>query len=145
MNDRPNQTDHTIVPILDLDTLSVISPVGRGAKGVAFLVRNKQFDESWALKVILHDLVEKKSSASGSEYKRIWLEQRVLSRFKHPLLPRLRGILSTDKIVAYAIDYCPGRDLNHLRKQQTENMFSPDIIRYLYPKLSTTKNRFAFP
>ncbi|CAL1412154.1 unnamed protein product [Linum trigynum] len=137
MNDRPNHNE-TVVPILDLDGLRVISPVGRGAKGVAFLVRNHPFGESWALKVILRDLVEKKKSPDakdGGEYKRIWLEQRLLSRFKHPLLPRLRGILTTHKIVAYAIDYCPGRDLNHLRKQQTENMFSPAIIRFYAAEL----------
>ncbi|CAN0898032.1 Serine/threonine-protein kinase OXI1 [Linum grandiflorum] len=136
----------TVVPILDLDQLSVISPVGRGAKGVAFLVRNHHFNESWALKVVLRDLVEKKQSspaaaAAGGEtsttdhYKRIWFEQRVLSRFKHPLLPRLRGILSTDKIVAYAIDYCPGKDLNHLRKTQSEQTFSPVIIRFYAAEL----------
>ncbi|CAN1130927.1 Serine/threonine-protein kinase OXI1 [Linum perenne] len=128
-----------VVPILDLDQLTVISPVGRGAKGVAFLVRNNLFNESWALKVILRDLVEKKQSSPASgdadRYKRIWFEQRVLSRFKHPLLPRLRGILSTDKIVAYAIDYCPGRDLNHLRKIQSEQSFSPVIIRFYAAEL----------
>ncbi|CAI0426454.1 unnamed protein product [Linum tenue] len=139
MNDRANHNE-TVVPILDLDDLSVISPVGRGAKGVAFLVRNHPFGESWALKVILRDFVKSKNPAvtnakDGSEYKRIWLEQRVLSRFKHPLLPRLHGILSTDKIIAYAIDYCPGRDLNQLRKKQTENMFSQAIIRFYAAEL----------
>ncbi|CAL1361695.1 unnamed protein product [Linum trigynum] len=139
MNDRANHNE-TVVPILDLDDLIVISPVGRGAKGVAFLVRNHPFGESWALKVILRDLVKRKNPAvtnakDGSEYKRIWLEQRVLSRFKHPLLPRLHGILSTDKIIAYAIDYCPGRDLNQLRKKQTENIFSQGIIRFYAAEL----------
>lgn len=121
------------VPILNMESVKVICPVGRGAKGVVFLVREEQSGELWALKVILRELVEKKSKEmkDGSEYQRICFEQQVLSHFKHPLLPRLLGVLSTQKIVAYAIDYCPGRDLNYLRKQQSEKMFSVDIIRYI--------------
>lgn len=119
--------------MLDLNGLKVMSPLGRGAKGVVFLVKEDVFGELWALKVILRDLVEKKNKdvSDGSEYKRICFERQVLSQFKHPLLPRLRGVLATDKIVAYAIDFCPGRDLNQLRKQQSEKMFSIEMIRYI--------------
>ncbi|KDP45267.1 hypothetical protein JCGZ_15132 [Jatropha curcas] len=129
-----DQENNIIVPILNLDALNVITPLGRGAKGVVFLVKEEQSRDLCALKVILRDLVEKKSDkevvSDGSEYKRICFEREVLSQFKHPLFPRLRGILCTDKIVGYAIDFCPGRDLNQLRKQQSERMFSVDTIRF---------------
>uniref|UniRef100_A0A2P2J3T5 non-specific serine/threonine protein kinase n=2 Tax=Rhizophora mucronata TaxID=61149 RepID=A0A2P2J3T5_RHIMU len=133
-NPRDRQT---VVPILDLQSIKVISPVGRGAKGVVFLVKEDFSGELWALKVILRDLVERKRKEidDGSEYKRISFEQQVLSLFNHPLLPRLRGVLSTEKIVGYAIDYCPGRDLTCLRKQQSEKMFSVDVIRFYAAEL----------
>lgn len=133
--DQYNQ--ECIVPMLDLNGLKVMSPLGRGAKGVVFLVKEDVFGELWALKVILRDLVEKKNKdvSDGSEYKRICFERQVLSQFKHPLLPRLRGVLATDKIVAYAIDFCPGRDLNQLRKQQSEKMFSIEMIRFYAAEL----------
>ncbi|KAF2284565.1 hypothetical protein GH714_027124 [Hevea brasiliensis] len=126
-----------IVPILDLNGLKVISPLGRGAKGVVFLVKEEQYGELWALKVILRDLVHKKNNdvSDGSEYKRVCFERQVLGQFKHPLLPRLRGLLATEKIVAYAIDFCSGRDLNQLRKQQSERMFSVEIIRFYAAEL----------
>lgn len=127
---------HT-VPTLDFDRLMVVSALGRGAKGVVFLVREEEEEEEsagelLALKVILRDSIEKKKhhdGKDGNEYKRVIFEQQVLKRFDHALLPRLRGVLATEKVVGYAIDYCPGRDLNFLRKKQTEKMFSDDIIR----------------
>ncbi|XP_057808497.1 serine/threonine-protein kinase OXI1-like [Salvia miltiorrhiza] len=123
---------------LDLKNLKVISPLGRGAKGVVFLVQTES-GELLALKAILRSSVEKKkkisSAGDGGEYRRICFEREVLASFHHPLLPRLHGVLVTDKIVGYAIDYCSGRDLHCLRKKQTEKMFSDDIIRFYAAEL----------
>lgn len=110
------------IPTLSFDGLEIFSALGRGSKGVVFLVKVDNIE--WlALKVILRESIEKNN--------RVSFEQRVLSRFDHPLFPRLHGVLETDKVVGYAIDYCPGRDLNSLRKKQSEGMFSDEIIRYL--------------
>lgn len=117
---------------LSLGDLKVIAPVGRGAKGVVFLVQDGPFLEFRALKVILRDRIMKKNKDVenyGDEYKRISFELEVLNQLDHPLLPKLHGVLTTEKIIGYAIDYCPGRDLNSLRKKQTEKMFSDDAIR----------------
>ena len=139
MIDDEETTRNTLhsVPTIDLDRLEIVTALGRGAKGVVFLARDEVKDEILALKVISRDSIEKKSSKAvkssneneGNEYRRVTFEQEVLRNFNHPLLPRLRGVLATDKVVGYAIDYCPGRDLNSLRRKQTEKMFSDDIIR----------------
>ncbi|XP_031407129.1 serine/threonine-protein kinase OXI1 [Punica granatum] len=131
------------VPPLSLQQLRVVSAVGRGAKGVVFLVQSgAAAGEVWALKVILRGNIEKKAKGKdtsaakdGNEYRRVSFEQQVLRQFDHRLLPKLRGVLATDKVVGYAIDYCPGRDLNSLRKKQTEKMFSDDIIRFYAAEL----------
>lgn len=135
-NRLPSQ--HHPVASLDLKSLKVISALGRGAKGVVFLVRSAN-GESLALKAISRASIEKNHKADASttdrrlgreEYRRICFERDVLASLNHPLLPKLHGVLSTDKIIGYAMDYCPGRDLNSLRKKQTEKMFSDDIIRF---------------
>ncbi|KAJ4969272.1 hypothetical protein NE237_015973 [Protea cynaroides] len=135
---EPEQEQET--PLLDLKTLKVISVLGRGAKGVVFLVKNEATGENLALKVMLKALIEKKFKDNGdkdigSPFRRIWFERDVLKSFGHPLLPRLRGVVETDKIIGLAIDYCPGKDLNCLRKNQTEKMFSDDIIRFFAAEL----------
>lgn len=127
-----DQNDGVVTPSLDFQRLRVISALGRGAKGVVFLVKDEEAEEFMALKVISKDLIERRSKepkSDGNEYRRVCFEQQVLRRFDHPLLPKLHGVLDTEKLVGYAIDYCPGRDLNCLRKRQTERMFSDDVIR----------------
>lgn len=112
--------DHHETPSLDLKNLNVISVLGRGAKGVVFLVQTEN-GELLALKAIL------KSSTQNN--RRICFEREILDSLNYPLLPKLHGVLQTEKIVGYAIDYCPGLDLHSLRKKQTEKTFSDDIIR----------------
>lgn len=117
-------------PTLDFNRLEVLSLLGRGAKGVVFLVKDKEDDKQLALKVILREAIEKKKkTAKKDEYRRVIFEQEVLSRFDHPLFPSLHGVISTDKVIGYAIDYCPGKNLNSLRIMQSESMFSDEIIR----------------
>uniref|UniRef100_A0A1J3IBM9 non-specific serine/threonine protein kinase n=1 Tax=Noccaea caerulescens TaxID=107243 RepID=A0A1J3IBM9_NOCCA len=126
-------------PTLDFNRLEVLSLLGRGAKGVVFLVRdnNDQDDKLLALKVILREAIEKKKKKTtrNDEYKRVSFEQEVLSRFDHPLFPSLHGVLSTDKVIGYAIDYCPGKNLHSLRNMQSESMFSDEIIRFYAAEL----------
>lgn len=121
------------VPCLELQHLKVISALGRGAKGVVFLVQTES-EELLALKTILKASLDQSSDADD-EYRRIFFEQEVLTCFHHPLLPKLRGVLSTEKIIGYAIDYCPGRHLNSLRITQTEKMLSDDMIRFYAAEL----------
>ncbi|XP_020207199.1 serine/threonine-protein kinase OXI1 [Cajanus cajan] len=118
---------------LDLEKLRVISAVGRGAKGVVFLARTgeRSRDACVALKVISKALIlQKKARNEAEEYKRVSFEEQALRRFDHPLLPRLRGVFETDKVLGFAIDYCHGGTLHSLRKKQTEKMFSDDTIRF---------------
>lgn len=134
MNDsNTNQNDR--LKSLDFKTLKVISAVGRGAKGVVFLARtgNRSSEEYLALKVMSKALIDQKKSKNPKdcgEYKRASFEQEVLRSFDHPLLPRLRGVFETEKIVGFAIDYCNGGNLHSLRKKQSEKMFSNDAIRF---------------
>ncbi|CAH9052426.1 unnamed protein product [Cuscuta epithymum] len=124
------------LPPLHLKDLKAISALGRGAKGFVFLVQAEEDGELLALKAISRASVKRnKARTDGSDYRRIWFERDVLRSFQHPLLPKLHGVVSTEKIVGYVIDYCSGGDLNALRNKQTEKMFSDDIIRFYAAEL----------
>ncbi|GKE20478.1 serine/threonine-protein kinase OXI1-like protein, partial [Tanacetum coccineum] len=104
----------------------------RGAKGVVFLVRNKSSNgELFALKTIL------KSPITNKVKKTELFEHDVLRLTQHPLLPKLRGIVSTDNIIGYAIDYCPGRDLlnSYCVTNIRSKMFSDDVIKFYAAEL----------
>ncbi|CAJ1949657.1 unnamed protein product [Sphenostylis stenocarpa] len=118
---------------INFEDITVVSAVGRGAKGVVFLARadDRWASECVALKVMSKALIaQKKARKEAEEYGRVSFEEEVLRRFDHPLLPRLRGVLETEKVVAFAIDYCHGGTLHSLRKKQTEKTFSDDTIRF---------------
>jgi serine/threonine protein kinase len=126
---------------LDFRNLKVISAVGRGAKGVVFLARTygSSKDEWWALKVISKELLQKKNNNKTGECKRVRFEQQILRRFDHPLLPRLKGVLETEKLIGFAIDYCHGGSLHSLMKKQPDKKFSEETIRYYLFSLSLKK------
>lgn len=126
--------EQSIVPKLELNQLKVFGPVGRGAKGVVFHVKINDLGEDLALKVVLKSAIksktEKQSNGVVEVQNRVFFEQQVLKEFNHTLLPKLKGVLETDNIFGYAIDYCTGGSLSSLRKLQVEKMFSDDIIRF---------------
>ncbi|KAF9605523.1 hypothetical protein IFM89_017542 [Coptis chinensis] len=142
MDQEQKQRDQETHLLLDFKTLKAVSVLGRGAKGVAFLVKNGE--DMLALKAIHKSSIEKKKKIIKDDsnvhdevdyYKRIWFERDVLKTFHHPLLPKLRGVVFTDEIIGFGLDYCSGGDLNSLRKQQTEKMFSDEIIRFYAAEL----------
>jgi serine/threonine-protein kinase OXI1 len=130
---------------LRLENLKALSLLGRGAKGVVFSVHDSSHDQHLALKAIsLTSIKNKKLSSgdgggapTGEVYRRLWFERDVLSMLNHPLLPSLKGFVSTEKIIGFAIEKCSGGDLNSLRRRQTEKMFSDSVIRYV-PLISPT-------
>ncbi|ERN18179.1 hypothetical protein AMTR_s00054p00182460 [Amborella trichopoda] len=109
---------------VNLGDLKSAKVLGRGATGTAFLVHRKERNQHFALKV-----VEK------TNIKHVRSELEILRVLRHPLLPRLEGIVVTERVVGYLINYCPGGHLNLLRMQQTESMFSDRIIRFYAAEL----------
>ncbi|KAK7256144.1 hypothetical protein RIF29_29579 [Crotalaria pallida] len=137
-DDNNNHPSPTIpINVLDFQNLKIISAVGRGAKGVVFLAKTTTTtsnnivnnEELMALKLVSKALIQKKNKNNG-ECKRVSFEQQVLRRLDHPLLPRLRGVMETEQLTGYAIDFCHGGNMHSLQKNQSENMFSEETIRF---------------
>nr|CAD1824494.1 unnamed protein product [Ananas comosus var. bracteatus] len=114
-------------PHLDLGDLKALSVLGRGAKGVVFLVR------------LAGGGRRSRSSPSrpwGGAYRRVRVERDVLGALRHPLLPALRGVVSTEKVVGFAMErWCCGGDLGALRRRQADGMFSDEVIRFYAAEL----------
>ncbi|XP_010913136.3 serine/threonine-protein kinase UCN-like [Elaeis guineensis] len=116
---------------LDLDKLTAVRVLGKGAMGTVFLVTDRSAHPSrppvFALKV-----VEKHSpTAKPDADRRARWELSVLSRLgPHPFLPSLLGSLETPELLAWAVPFCPGGDLNALRYSLSDRIFSPAAIRF---------------
>ncbi|KAI3721959.1 hypothetical protein L2E82_32979 [Cichorium intybus] len=123
----------TILPGLHLHDLRAIKLLGNGALGTVFLVHNRISDPSgrypFALKVVEKSCLH---SNLHSDRRARW-EISVLNRLKHkhsPFLSFLIGFLETREFLAWAIPFCPGRDLNVLRFRQPDHVFSSSVIRF---------------
>lgn len=118
---------------LDLNNLRAIKVLGNGAMGTVFLVHDTCSDPlsnfPFALKA-----VEKFSPIAKPEAdRRARWEVSVLERVTenpNPFLPKLIGFFETEEIIAWAIPFCPGGDLNVLRHRQMDGVFSPSVIRF---------------
>ncbi|KAK8582122.1 hypothetical protein V6N13_145105 [Hibiscus sabdariffa] len=116
-------------PDLDLEELKAIKILGKGAMGCVFLVHHASTDPTarspFALKVV-------QRSQPDADRRARW-EMEVLTRLSspdHPFLPRLLGRLETLHLIAWAVPYCPGSDLNVLRHRQNDQVFSAAIIQF---------------
>ncbi|KAL2328820.1 hypothetical protein Fmac_022247 [Flemingia macrophylla] len=107
---------------LKLENLKAVKVVGKGGMGTVFLVRRRNDKQRMALKVVEKRWVER-------ERRGRW-EMEVLSRLSHPFLPSLIGSFESPQLLAWALPYCPGGDLNLLRYRQTDRTFSPAVIRF---------------
>ncbi|KAK7262544.1 hypothetical protein RJT34_30118 [Clitoria ternatea] len=113
-------------PELNIDNLKAVKVLGKGAMGTVFLVHDTTNRNPFALKVVDKTCIHAKLDA---ERRARW-EMEVLSTLSHPFLPSLLGTLESPNLLAWAIPYCPGGDLNVLRYRQTDRVFSPAVIRF---------------
>jgi protein-serine/threonine kinase len=118
---------------IDLDRARALRVLGRGAMGTVFLVADDPsspyLPARYALKVL-----DKRTAKRDADRRARW-EVSVLSRLAHPHLPSLLGCAETDDLLAWAIPYCPGGDLNVLRHELADRVFSPASVRFYAAEL----------
>ncbi|NP_001168165.1 putative protein kinase superfamily protein [Zea mays] len=123
-----------LAPLMEIDLHAVraVRVLGRGAMGTVFLAVNGAGGEAYALKVFdkRSPAVASRPSAGTDAARRARWEVSVLSRLAHPHLPSLLGCAETPDLLAWALPYCPGGDLNELRHAQPDRVFSPAAIRF---------------
>ncbi|WOG82925.1 hypothetical protein DCAR_0102096 [Daucus carota subsp. sativus] len=130
--------DTQVSPDLDINHLRAIKVLGKGATGTVFLVHHRISDPSAASPFALK-VVEKSPllDAKVDTDRRARWELSLLRRLNnspattsHPFLPTLLGSFETNDLIGWAIPFCPGGDLNVLRYNQSDHIFSPAVIRF---------------
>ncbi|XP_076894856.1 serine/threonine-protein kinase UCN-like [Bidens hawaiensis] len=123
----------TSLESLHLQNLRPIKLLGNGAMGTVFLVHDHLTDPSahskFALKVVDKCSLHDKSDADRRAHWEVSVLER-LNQKPHPFLPSVIGSFEGDEIMAWAIPFCPGGDLNVLRHKQNDGVFSPSVIRF---------------
>eukprot|EP00735_Rhodelphis_limneticus_P007646 TRINITY_DN20230_c0_g1::TRINITY_DN20230_c0_g1_i1::g.30313::m.30313 TRINITY_DN20230_c0_g1::TRINITY_DN20230_c0_g1_i1::g.30313 ORF type:complete len:514 (-),score=40.82,sp/P28178/PK2_DICDI/46.39/6e-106,Pkinase/PF00069.20/2.9e-68,Pkinase_Tyr/PF07714.12/1.1e-31,PX/PF00787.19/6.9e-18,APH/PF01636.18/9.8,APH/PF01636.18/0.002,Kinase-like/PF14531.1/1.1e+02,Kinase-like/PF14531.1/0.0017,Pkinase_C/PF00433.19/9.6,Pkinase_C/PF00433.19/0.3 TRINITY_DN20230_c0_g1_i1:290-1831(-) len=109
----------------DFDCLRVL---GQGAFGKVVLVRKRETDQLYAMKVLKKDFVLQKGQAERTRY-----EREVLAHAKHPFIVHLHYAFQTDEKLFFVMDYCPGGELFfHLKRYGS---FDEHIARFFAAEL----------
>jgi eukaryotic-like serine/threonine-protein kinase len=96
--------------------------LGRSNSGATYLVRDQHARDASSSLFVLKEVVEPNKQARH----RLASAGKFLRRLRHPGLPRVHRVLNDDKNnrVYLLIDYIAGKDLETLRQQQHEKLFS---------------------
>ncbi|EKE41425.1 hypothetical protein ENUP19_0347G0050 [Entamoeba nuttalli] len=118
ISDRINVSlDKSEDKCVNSEDFDIISLIGKGAFGKVYLVKNKETQTLFAMKVI-----QKKQVIERDEVQHSLEEKNILAKIKHPFLVNLYCSFQTSVNLHYVIDYCPGGELYSLmKKEQTMN------------------------
>jgi serine/threonine protein kinase len=96
--------------------------LGKSGSGTTYLVRDQYAMDAPSSLFVLKEVVEPNKQAR----RRLASEGKLLRRLHHPGLPRVHRVLNDDKNnrVYLLMDYIAGQDLETLRQQQHEKLFS---------------------
>ncbi|KAK2963228.1 putative RAC family serine/threonine-protein kinase like protein [Blattamonas nauphoetae] len=99
-----------------------IRTIGKGSFGKVILVRKKNTDNYYALKILRKsDIIE------GDQVQHILTEKNVLQQINHPFIINLRFAFQTEKKLFLVMDFANGGDVFYHLKQ--EKRFSEDRCR----------------
>jgi len=89
-----------------LDSFKMIKVVGKGSFGKVFLVREKQTNEMFALKVLKKDNIIKRNQVEHTR-----TERSVLGYVKHPFIVGMNMAFQSKDKLYFVLDYCAGGEL----------------------------------
>lgn len=114
---------------VDIADLQVVWQLGEGLQGTVYLVKHKNHQRKYALKVC-HHLTTTPRKNNVDEIRN---EAMVLKQLSHPFIVNLNTFLETPKHTYLLLDFCPGGDLfYHMRKveESERKRFSENTVKF---------------
>lgn len=112
--------------IKDFSSLKVL---GTGTYGKVMLVRHKQSQKLYAMKVLKKSVIREKNQVEHT-----MTERRVLERVRHPFVVRMKYAFSDKEKLYFVLEYCQGGELffylTNLRrfKEEAVRFYSSSIL-----------------
>ena len=103
--------------------------LGQGSFGEVYLVKKKNSDEYYAMKVL-----DKKRIEIQNIFKYAMTERNVLSIINFPFIVKLNYAFQTKEKLFLLLDYCPGGDLS--KQLQIQTRFSEDMAKFYICEIS---------
>ena len=97
--------------------------LGQGSFGEVYLVKKKDSDDFYAMKVL-----DKSRIAKQNIFKYVLTERNVLSVMHYPFIVKLNYAFQTSEKLFLLLDYCPGGDLS--KQLQIQTRFSEEKAKF---------------
>lgn len=91
---------------LTVNDFSVISTIGKGSYGKVLLVKKKDNDKIYAMKIL-----KKKEMMKRKQVEHIKTERKILELIDHPFIIKLRHAFQNEHKLYLVMDYCHGGEL----------------------------------
>ncbi|CAD8143919.1 unnamed protein product [Paramecium pentaurelia] len=100
---------------MTLDQFHLLSVIGKGSIGKVILVRKKDNQKTYALKVI-----KKTQLIENHQVKQIYAERNILKNCHHPFIIKLEYAFQNETKLYFCLQYCPGGELYNLLVQKNK-------------------------
>ena len=118
----------SIKKFVSLDDFFMISVLGKGSYAKVILVKKRETDEIFAMKVLKKSHIEKRKYE-----KYVLTERNVLVDIEHPFLIKMKYSFQNERKLFFVLEYCPGGELfNLLQKKQKFNEDQLILMLYKY-------------
>jgi serum/glucocorticoid-regulated kinase 2 len=108
---------------LTIDDFSSLSVIGKGSYAKVLLVKKKDTNELFAMKILKKENVERRK-----QEKHVRTERDVLINIDHPFVIKFFYSFQNERKLFFALEYCPGGELFNLL--QKKKRFSEDQARF---------------
>lgn len=91
---------------ISIEDFNLLSVIGKGSYGKVLLVRKKDTEDLFAMKIL-----KKKHLAAKNQIEHTRTERNILERIKHPYIVKLCYAFQNTEKLYLVLDYCPGGEL----------------------------------
>lgn len=99
--------------------------LGRGGIGQVFLVRLKDTDKLYAMKVLT-----KEEMISRNKVKRVMTEREILATANHPFIVTMYASFQTADRLCFVMEYCAGGEFFRVLQRQPRRRLKEDAVRF---------------
>ena len=96
-----------------IDDFSLLKVLGKGTYAKVVLVKKKDSNEIFAMKII-----KKKRITKPKQREHIYTEKDVLASISHPFVIKLMYSFQNETKIFFALEYCPGGELFFLLQKK---------------------------
>eukprot|EP00177_Eucheuma_denticulatum_P002921 GFKZ01005247.1.p1 GENE.GFKZ01005247.1~~GFKZ01005247.1.p1 ORF type:complete len:506 (-),score=74.63 GFKZ01005247.1:634-2151(-) len=116
-------------PVLDSEIgphhFTRLKLLGRGGIGQVFLVRLRDTDKLYAMKVLT-----KEEMISRNKVKRVMTEREILATANHPFIVTMYASFQTADRLCFVMEYCAGGEFFRVLQRQPKKRLKEDAVRF---------------